>query len=183
MVAIQTNFYVVVFVIYILLFSLYAIWSCFVSFRVLWELFVFNIFLHFHKLLTGIFLSLEDASKKINKDSKKIVAAVNAQNRSCAKIGTDLVNDLGDDASDNLKEFELAMNKQAMLAADKVFWLIDVINFKQIYAVVQYCNIDTRNLLSRPGILNLFSFITHFHYLYLINLYSTLPHILLKLAE
>ena len=63
---------------------------------------------------------MEDGSKKISKESKKIVNAVNAQSRSCGKIGNDLVNDLGDNASDSLKEFELAMNKQAMLAADKV---------------------------------------------------------------
>jgi len=64
--------------------------------------------------------SLEDGSKKIFKDSKKIVTAINAQSRSCGKIGSDMINDLGENASDNLKEFELAMNKQAMLSADKV---------------------------------------------------------------
>ena len=67
-----------------------------------------------------IFFSLEEGSKKICKDSKKIVTALNAQSSSCGKIGSDLINNLGDNASNNLKAFELAMNKQAMLAADKV---------------------------------------------------------------
>ena len=67
-----------------------------------------------------LLFSLEEACKKIHKESQKSVKAISAQSKACGKIGSDLKTDLGDDASTALIEFEMAMNKQAMLAADKV---------------------------------------------------------------
>lgn len=53
------------------------------------------------------------------KSSKEVVSAVNAHGKTCGKIGHDLIDGF-DDPSQIIKDFEQTMNKQGMLAVDKV---------------------------------------------------------------
>ena len=67
-----------------------------------------------------ILSSLEDATKKISKNSRKVVSAIDSHGKACGKIGRDLVEGLLENASPILIDFEKTMNKQAMLSLDKV---------------------------------------------------------------
>lgn len=66
------------------------------------------------------FYSLEEASKKINKDGKKTIIALDAYGKSSGKIGQDLVDDLGASAPANVELFRCAMLKQEQLAQNEV---------------------------------------------------------------
>nr|CAB3225529.1 bridging integrator 3 homolog [Phallusia mammillata] len=62
---------------------------------------------------------LEDASKKIYKDSKKATAANEAFGKASAKIGQDLITTLGGQVSPPLKAFEIATTKQKQLLQER----------------------------------------------------------------